>query len=148
MIDAKLRLALDPKWFSTKAYEEKILLPKGSVINVGIVAPVTLNTGAVLPGGADQILLPKNCSEEDWTIGYRRVTTRQLINPPDFKLKKIDLPESDVKATVYKIPVCCSCGGSDVTRLVENEQFEVEGSKGNRYIMRFHCNNPRCGYYW
>ena len=148
LIDAKLRLALDPKWFSTKAYEEKILLPKGSIINVGIVAPVTLKTGAVLPGGADQILLPKNWSEEDWTIGYRRVTTRQLINPPEFKLKKSDLPESDAKATVYKIPVCCSCGGSDVTKLEESEQFEVEGSKGNRYIIRFHCNNSKCGYYW
>lgn len=148
LIDAKLRLALAPEWFSTKAYEEKILLPKGSIINVGIVAPVTLKTGTVLPGGADQILLPRNWSEEDWTIGYRRVTTRQLINPPEFKLKKSDLPESDVKATVYKIPVCCSCGGSDVTKLEESEQFEMEGSKGSRYIMRFHCNNPKCGFYW
>ena len=148
LIDAKLRLALKPKWFSTKAYEEKILLPKGSIINVGIVAPVTLETGTVLPGGADQILLPKNWPEEDWTIGYRRVTARQLINPPEFKLKKSDLPESDVKATIYKIPVCCCCGGSDVTKLEESEQFEVEGSNGNKYIMRFHCNNPKCGYYW
>lgn len=147
LIDAKLRLALDPKWFSTKAYEEKILLPKGSIINMGIVAPVILKTGTVLPGGADQILLPKNWSE-DWIIGYRRVTTRQLINPPEFKLKKSDLPNSDVKATVYKIPVFCSCGGSDVTKLENSEQFEVDGSKGNRYIMRFHCNNPKCGYYW
>lgn len=148
LIDAKLRLALAPEWFSTKAYEEKILLPKGSIINIGIVAPVTLKTGTVLPGGADQILLPRNWSEEDWTIGYRRVTTRQLINPPEFKLKKSDLPESDVKATVYKIPVCCYCSGFDVTKLEESEQFEVEGSKGNRYIMRFHCNNPKCGFYW
>lgn len=148
LIDTKLRLALAPEWFSTKAYEEKILLPKGSIINVGIVAPVTLKTGTVLPGGADQILLPRNWSEEDWTIGYRRVTTRQLINPPEFKLKKSDLPESDVKATVYKIPVCCYCSGFDVTKLEESEQFEVEGSKGNRYIMRFHCNNPKCGFYW
>ncbi len=147
LIDVKLRLALDPKWFSTKAYEGEILLPKGSIVNVGIVAPVTLKTGAVLPGGADQILLPRNWSE-DWTIGYRRVTTRQLINPPEFKLKKSDLPESDAKATIYKIPVCCSCGGSDVTKLEEREQFEVEGSKGNRYVMRFHCNNPKCGFYW
>lgn len=148
LIDAKMRLALDLEWFSTKSYEEKILLPKGSVINVGIVAPVTLKTGTVLPGGADQVLLPRNWSEEDWAIGYRRVTTRQLLNPPEFKLNKSDLPESDVKATVYKIPVCCSCGGSDVTKLENNEEFEVNGSKGNRYIMRFRCNNPKCGYYW
>lgn len=78
----------------------------------------------------------------------RRVTTRQLINPPEFKLKKADLPESDVKATIYKIPVCCCCGGSDVTKLEESEQFEVEGSKGSRYVMRFHCNNSKCGFYW
>lgn len=79
----------------------------------------------------------------------RRLDNRiPLINPPEFKLKKSDLPESDVKTTVYKIPVCCSCGGSDATKLEESEQFEVESSKGNRYIMRFHCNNPKCGYYW
>lgn len=54
LIDAKERLALDPKWFSTKAYEEKILLPKGCIINVGIVSPVTLKTGAVFRrGGSD-----------------------------------------------------------------------------------------------
>lgn len=147
LIDAKLRLALDPEWFSTKAYEEKILLPKGTVINVGIVAPVTLKTGTILPGGADQILLPKDWPEE-WVLGYRRITARQLINPPEFALKKSDLPENDKKITVYKIPVCCCCGNSDVTKLEKGEQIEVVGSKGNRYVMRFHCNNPKCGYYW
>lgn len=147
LIDVKLRLALHPKWFNTKAYEEKILLPKGSTINVGIVAPVTLETGMVLPGGADQILLPKDWNE-DWTIGYRRITARQLMNPPEYNLKKADLPESDVKASVYRIPACCYCGGSDVTKLVASEQFEVIGSKGHRYIMRFHCNNSKCGFYW
>ncbi len=53
LIDAKIRLALDPLWLSTKAYEEKILLPQGSIINVGIVAPVKLKTGTILEGGAD-----------------------------------------------------------------------------------------------
>lgn len=147
LIDAKLRLALAPEWLSTKAYEGKILLPKGYIINIGIVAPVTLINGTILPGGADQIQLPRNW-RENWIIGYRRVTARQLMNPPEFKLKEFDLPESDVKATVYKIPVCCYCSGFDVTKLEKIEQFEVVGSKGNSYTIRFHCNNPKCGFYW
>ncbi len=63
IIDAKMRLALDPSWLNTKMYEEKILLPAGQKIIVGTVASVTLRTGAVLPGGADQILLPKDWPE-------------------------------------------------------------------------------------
>lgn len=147
LIDVKIRLALNPAWLSTKAYEEKILLPHGSIINVGIVAPVTLKTGTVLEGGADQILLPLNWSEK-WIVGYRRVTQRQLMNPPSFSLKKEDLPLIDKKETLYKIETCCFCGGSDVTRLSEAEQLEVIGSKNNHYTMKFRCNNPKCNYYW
>lgn len=147
LIDAKIRLALAPSWLSTKAYEEKILLPQGSIINVGIVAPVKLKTGTVLEGGADQILLPQNWSEK-WIIGYRRVTQRQLMNPPCFPLKKDDLPLIDKKETLYKIDACCNCGGSDVTRLKEEEWVEVVGSKNNHYTLKFRCNNPRCQFYW
>ena len=147
LIDAKMRLALDPSWLNTKVYEEKILLPKGNIINVGIVAPVKLKTGVILPGGADQILLPQNWREE-WVIGYRRVTSRQLMNPPSFTLKKSDLPEFDIKETLYKITACCCCGGSDVTKLDEADQVAVIGSKNNRYILKYHCNNPDCGFYW
>ncbi len=85
---------------------------------------------------------------EEWIVGCRRVTARQLMNPPEFTLKKSDLTEGDVKGTVYKIPVCFCCRGFGVTKLTESEQFEVYGSKGNRYIMRFRCNNPMCGFYW
>lgn len=147
LIDAKIRLALAPSWLSTKAYEEKILLPQGSIINVGIVAPVKLKTGTILEGGADQILLPQNWSEK-WIIGYRRVTQRQLMNPPRFPLGKDDLPLIDKKETLYKIDTCCFCGGSDVTRLKENEWVEVVGSKNNRYTLKFRCNNPKCQFYW
>lgn len=147
LIDAKIRLALDPSWLSTKAYEEKILLPQGSIINVGIVAPVKLKTGTILEGGADQILLPQNWSEK-WIIGYRRVTQRQLMNPPCFPLEKDNLPIIDKKETLYKIEACCFCGGSDVTRLKKNEWVEVVGSKNNRYTLKFRCNNPKCQFYW
>ena len=147
LIDAKIRLALDPSWLSTKAYEEKIRLPRGTIINVGTVAPVELKTGTVLEGGADQILLPQNWSE-DWIIGYRRVTQHQLISPPCFPLKKSDILQTDIKETLYKIDACCYCGGSDVTRLKEDEWIEVVGSKNNKYILKFRCNNPKCKFYW
>lgn len=127
---------------------KKFLLPKGSIINVEIVALVILRTGAVLPAEQTRFCCRETGRKTMGQIGYRRVISRQLINPSEFKLKKSDLSESDVKAAVHKTPVCCSCGGSDVTKLEESEQFEVEGSKGNRYIMRFYCNNSKCGYYW
>ena len=40
IIDAKVRLALDPAWFNTKMYEAKLLVPKDIEISVGIVAQV------------------------------------------------------------------------------------------------------------
>ncbi len=59
LIDAKQRLAFDPSWMNTKVYEAKILLPKGSEISLGIVAPVVTKSGTVLAGGAEQILIPQ-----------------------------------------------------------------------------------------
>lgn len=81
VIDAKLRLALDPKWANTKMYEAKLLIPPNIIISLGIVAPVKLPTGTVLPGGAEQIILPFNWPKE-WIQGYRRVSGRQLQSRP------------------------------------------------------------------
>lgn len=82
---------------------KKFLLPKGSIINVEIVALVTLRTGAVLPAEQTRFCCRETGRKTMGQIGYRRVISRQLINPPEFKLKKSDLSESDVKAAVHKL---------------------------------------------
>ena len=152
VIDAKMRLALDPSWLNTKMYEEKILVPAGQIIILGTVASVTLKTGSVLPGGADQILLPKDWPES-WILGYRRITERQLQFPPKFRLDRP--PEYDVRANLgdkiknrlYRA-VCPRCCSENVRKLTASEQFSVTGSKGNQYEMHFFCNELDCGYYW
>ncbi len=82
-IDVKIRLALKPEWYNTKLVEEKILVPPNTKISVGLVAPVTLNTGTILTGGAEQVLLPQNWPKE-WIIGYREVTSKPLMTYPEF----------------------------------------------------------------
>jgi len=86
-IDVKMRLALDPQWKNALYIEEKIMVPKGTTLNIGIVAPVTLLSGTVLDGGADQVLLPQNWSE-DWVIGYRFVTSEPLMDYPTYSTDK------------------------------------------------------------
>ena len=85
-IDVKIRLALKPEWLNTRLVEEKILVPVGTKINVGLVAPVTLNTGTILTGGAEQVLLPRNWPKK-WIIGYREVTSKPLMSYPEFYLE-------------------------------------------------------------
>lgn len=82
-IDVKIRLALKPEWVNTRLVEEKILVPIGTKINVGVVAPVILDTGTVLDGGAKQVLLPMSWPKE-WVIGYREVTSKPLMDYPEF----------------------------------------------------------------
>ena len=145
LIDSKIRLALDPSWLNTRMYEAKILLPKGNKISVGIVAPVKLKTGTILDGGADQIILPQNWSEE-YVVGYRFVTTHQLINPPTYTMSE---PEEKVsKNNLYRIPACPNCSGSNVVMLAANNKIVVTGSNGGRYQMKYKCNNAQCNYYW
>ncbi|MBR2894760.1 MAG: hypothetical protein IKC03_03750 [Oscillospiraceae bacterium] len=144
MIDAKIRLALDPKWFNTKMYEAKLVLPKDQIISVGIVAEVRLNTGTVLTGGAEQILLPQNWPEE-WIIGYRRITGRQLQMPPCYTLQKPDLYDS--AKNLYR-PICPICGSEEMRELSATESFVVTGQRGHQYKMKYVCLNPQCEYYW
>ena len=54
-IDAKIRLALEPAWLNSHAYEAKIIVPKGTILNIGKVAPVTTKGGTFLRGGANFI---------------------------------------------------------------------------------------------
>lgn len=86
-IDVKMRLALNPQWKNASYVEEKIVVPKDVVINVGVVAPVKLLSGTILEGGADQILLPFGWSEE-WVVGYRFVTSEPMMDYPQYMKKK------------------------------------------------------------
>ena len=144
IIDAKLRLALDPAWANTKMYEARLIVPAGISIRIGTVASVVLKTGTVLPGGADQILLPQGWPES-WITGYRRLTARQLQAPPCFSPQRP--PEYDSKENLYRM-ICPVCGCEKCQKLPEEEQFTITGSKGNQYVMQYVCLNPDCQYYW
>lgn len=144
IIDAKLRLALDPAWFNTKMYEAKLQIPSGTILSTGKVASARLRTGTILPGGADQILLPRDWPE-DWIIGYRRVTSRQLLSLPYFILQKP--AEYDTKKSLYR-KMCPACGCEQTRTLSAAEQFSITGQKGNQYTMQYVCLNPDCQYYW
>ena len=144
IIDAKLRLALDPAWANTKMYEARLIVPAGISISIGTVASVVLKTGTVLPGGADQILLPQGWPES-WITGYRRLTARQLQSPPCFSSQKP--PKYDSKENLYRM-ICPACGCEKCRKLPEEEHFTITGSKGNPYVMQYACLNPDCQYYW
>lgn len=145
VIDAKLRLALQPAWGNTKMYEAKLIVPAGIKVNVGIVAPVITRSGNVLPGGAPQIMLPKDWSEE-WVQGYRRVSGRQLQVEPTYWP---DQPEEIVegKEKLYS-DICPWCCYSKIRELQEGERFTIIGCKGREYTMKKMCLNPNCGYCW
>lgn len=145
VIDAKMRLALDPRWANTKMYEAKLMVPTNVIISVGIVAPVELPTGTVLPGGADQIMLPFDWPKE-WIQGYRRVSGRQLQRPPTYWPDEPQETAMGIDALFPKVcPMCCS---SNVKTLCEDEQFDIIGCKGGKYTMLSKCMNPLCEYYW
>ena len=144
IIDAKLRLALNPAWANTKMYEARLTVPAGVTISIGTVASVVLKTGTVLPGGADQVLLPQGWPES-WITGYRRLAARQLQSPPYFSPQKP--PEYDSKENLYRM-ICPACGCGECRKLPEGEQFTITGSKGNPYVMQYACLNPDCQYYW
>lgn len=46
--DVKMRMALNQLWGNPKMFEAKILVPSGTKINIGVVAPVTSKSGTVL----------------------------------------------------------------------------------------------------
>ncbi len=68
--DARQGSALLPEWGNTCQYQVAVLVPKGTVLNIGTTAPQTASDGKVYAGGADQILMPKNWLEEhpEWII--------------------------------------------------------------------------------
>lgn len=97
-IDVKIRLALNPQWKNALYIEEKIIVPKGVILNIGIVAPVKLLSGTILPGGAEQVLLPQNWSE-NWVVGYRYVTSEPLMEYPTYSSERIN----EVRPNTLKI---------------------------------------------
>ena len=124
-------------------YEAKVIVPLGTTINVGIVAPITTIDGTVFAGGADQILLPCNW-DKNWIEGYRRVTARQLQVEPRYYAKD---PEIIIVNEAHKA-VCPMCCDTNTVHLSENERFTITGRNGGVYTMKFHCLNEDCGYYW
>lgn len=148
IIDAKIRFALDPQWKNTKMYEVKILVPKNTIISIGVVAPIKLKTGTILPGGAEQVLLPFKWPLK-WIIGVRRVTNRQLQIVPEYPIPRKKLKDiiCTKKSNLYQLS-CPLCGNEQIVQLSKHEKFLVTGAKGNKYLMRFHCMNKKCDYYW
>ncbi|MEB6336574.1 RHS repeat domain-containing protein [Serratia rhizosphaerae] len=59
-IQVKIDSALLPEWKNTRQFEAMIKVPKGTILQIGKVEKQTMMSGAVLKGGADQILLPQN----------------------------------------------------------------------------------------
>ena len=86
-IDVKMRLALNPQWKNALYIEEKIIVPKNVFLNIGIVAPVEFLSGTILEGGADQVLLSENWSE-NWVVGYRFVTSEPVMDYPEYTKEK------------------------------------------------------------
>ena len=72
-IAAKIEAALLPGWGNTKQFEALVVVPKGTRISIGKVAPQTIpKAGTILKGGADQILLPYKW-DENWVINIREL---------------------------------------------------------------------------
>jgi hypothetical protein len=61
------RSALNPAWNNTREFQAIIEVPPGTVLQIGQVAPQTIDGGRILAGGADQILLPR-----DWDSSWIR----------------------------------------------------------------------------
>ena len=59
-MQSQLDLALNPAWGNNAQYVTQVVVPKGTTIYYGTVAPQIINGGAgVLPGGGSQIFIPE-----------------------------------------------------------------------------------------
>lgn len=82
-IEVKIRLALKLEWKNTRMVEARLIVPAGTVIQAGIVAPQTLPTGTVLEGGADQVMLPADWPDK-WITGYRILRFHPQLTYPEY----------------------------------------------------------------
>ncbi|MBW3199341.1 hypothetical protein KUV36_16570 [Marinobacter hydrocarbonoclasticus] len=72
-IQSKIDSALLPEWKNSREYEAEIIIPKGTKLDIGKVAPQTIDeTGTVLKGGADQVLLPRDWPDQ-WIVSISSV---------------------------------------------------------------------------
>jgi hypothetical protein len=74
-ISSKIDSALLPEWKNSRQYEAVIEIPKGTELNIGKVERQMTQTGTVLKGGGDQILLPQNWPKE-WIKEIKEVPSR------------------------------------------------------------------------
>ncbi len=73
-IQVKNESAILPEWKNTLQYEAEIVVPKGTILQVGKVAPQVTKGGTVLSGGADQILLPQGWNDAIWIKNVRELS--------------------------------------------------------------------------
>ncbi|WP_231877694.1 MULTISPECIES: hypothetical protein [unclassified Erwinia] len=73
-IQAKIDAALLPQWKNTRQFEATILVPKGTVLQLGEVAPQITKSGTILSGGADQIILPRGW-DQSWILNVRGINS-------------------------------------------------------------------------
>lgn len=74
-IQAKVDAALLPNWRNTRMYEARIKIPKGTILQIGKVAPQTIeSTGTILEGGVDQVLMPSG-----WSLNW--IENIRLVKP-------------------------------------------------------------------
>jgi hypothetical protein len=69
-LNAKMTTTILPQWGNSMEFESVIKVPRGEMLNIGKVAPQGSLSGAVLPGGADQVLLSKG-----WPSSWIESTT-------------------------------------------------------------------------
>lgn len=58
-MDIKMGLALKAEWKNSRENYCEVIVPKGSILHIGKAAPQITESGYVLPGGMDQIVISK-----------------------------------------------------------------------------------------
>lgn len=53
------------RWTNSRQFYCEVSIPKGTVMNIGKVAPQETKEGIILPGGADQVLLSRDFVEKN-----------------------------------------------------------------------------------
>jgi len=71
-IQAKIDAALLPQWKNTRQFEAAILVPKGTTLQIGEVAPQITKSGTILGGGMDQIILPRGWGQQ-WILNIKKI---------------------------------------------------------------------------
>ena len=73
-IQAKIDSAILPEWKNSLQYEAEIIVPKGTILNIGRVEEQFTLSGTRLVGNADQILLPLGWDDLNWIKSIREIS--------------------------------------------------------------------------